>query len=170
MNAAEMPQGRISCNPSTDTSSISNFFRCGSWLQLMYEAALCYVEHAQRCIYTHIHTQTNTHAHTHPVSRVQFSYHCHSTMPLLRSPGLGAPDFTALKREYKHEVIILCEPRWKCAYPNIGRCLLPVLLLVCVGRHRIAFWTLHFKSNSDKMPVKNTEASNVYTISTWLRN
>lgn len=90
---------------------------------------------------------------TQPVSAVPFTYHCHSTMPLLCSPGLNAPDFTALKREYKHKVIILCERRWKCTYPNIGKCFLPNLLLVCVARCIIVFLTLHFREILIKMPV-----------------
>lgn len=54
-------------------------------------------------------------------------------MPLPRSAGLDAPDFTALKREYKHTVCYsVCVQGGGCVYPNICGRLLPDVVLVCV--------------------------------------
>lgn len=54
-NTGETPRGGNSCEPYTDISSISIFFTCGSWPRLIDEAAVCYVELAQRCTHTHTH-------------------------------------------------------------------------------------------------------------------
>lgn len=39
-------------------AALATFFTCGSWLQLMDEAAVCYVEHAQRfvCVCVRAHS------------------------------------------------------------------------------------------------------------------